>query len=133
MIRFSESLKNKFDSDAWIFIPTQPGGSFKAKVTTCGVEVDNLPGYPVIEWGAFDAVQSLLEISDAHSAIRGNAMGPKLGDLKLPIDSVEGCVAVYYGKVLGDTVFRRVSPVSNILVWAGLCKHSRGRLILLPA
>jgi hypothetical protein len=42
----------------------------------------------------------------------------KLGESNLPIDSIEGHIAnVIYGKKLGDSVFRRITPISCILIW----------------
>jgi hypothetical protein len=58
-------------------------------------------------------------------------MKSKLGDKGLPLDSIEGHIAhVVYGKQVGETVFRRISPISAILVWSGLCNVSSGELIL---
>jgi len=63
-------------------------------------------------------------------------MNGRLGDSKLPIDSVEGYIAYkVYGKALGDTVFRRISPICGLLAWAGICNNERGflRLINVPS
>jgi len=59
-------------------------------------------------------------------------MSCRLGEPNLPIDSIEGHVAqVVYGKQTGETVFRRITPIACILIWAGVCKAGRGELILL--
>jgi len=61
----------------------------------------------------------------------GDAMGSRLGDEGLPLDSIEGHIAqVVYGKQVGESVFRRISPISAILVWAGVCDTDTGELIL---
>ena len=53
----------------------------------------------------------------------------KLGEEKLPLNSVEGHVASQiYGKQPGEWVFRRITPIAAILVWAGICEHRRGAL-----
>jgi len=131
MNKFSDQLKNKFAHEKIYSLPKQRGGHFNAELTPSGIKVDCLGSAPLLEWGAFDAVQNLLLKSATNSAIRGSAMNSKLGDSKLPIDSVEGCIAVYYKTKLGQSTLRRVSPVANILVWAGLCKHTRGALTML--
>lgn len=59
-------------------------------------------------------------------------MNYKLGETGLPIDSVEGRIAFkVYGKQLGQSVFRRITPIACILIWAGLCVNQSGKLILL--
>ena len=130
MKKISESLKDKLgvlEHD----IPNQRSGTFKARATEAGVHVDCLGSSAVIDWRVFDEVENLLETSPSRSAIRGSAMNARLGDKNLPLDSVEGQITIFYGRKVGQTVFRRISPVSNLLVWAGVCKHSRGSLILL--
>jgi hypothetical protein len=65
-------------------------------------------------------------------AKRGDGM-KRLGSEELPFESVEGFIAHrVYNKPKDDSVFRRISPIANILVWAGICKHNRGKLRLLP-
>lgn len=129
MENFSDVIKQKLSDAEWTTIATQRGGTFRARCTPKGVEVDCLGSNSIIEWGAFDAIQLLLRRSPSSSAARGSAMNSRLGDIGLPTDSVEGCVAVYYGRKEGDSIFRRISPIANLLVWAGLCRHGRGKLI----
>ena len=58
-------------------------------------------------------------------------MDYRLGDPGLPLDCVEGHIAhVIYGKRRGDSVFRRITPIACILIWAGVCEHARGELVL---
>lgn len=58
-------------------------------------------------------------------------MGCKLGDRGLPFNSIEGYIAKeIYGKKAGDSVFRRISPIVNILVWSELCENGVGKLML---
>lgn len=53
--------------------------------------------------------------------------GARLGDSDIPLNSVEGRVAHrVYDITEGKSVFMRISPIANILVWAGICKHGRG-------
>lgn len=59
-------------------------------------------------------------------------MGPKLGDPGLPLSSIEGHVAhTVYGKQVGESVFRRITPIACILIWTGICKAAPGELILI--
>ena len=64
--------------------------------------------------------------------MRGNAMNARVGDEDLSLHSIEGHIAhVVYGKQIGVTVFRRITPIAGILVWAGVCEAKPGELILL--
>ncbi|MDA3733559.1 hypothetical protein PBV87_18935 [Niameybacter massiliensis] len=50
---------------------------------------------------------------------------------KLPTNSIERYIAKeVYDKSIGESVFRRITPIVNILIWAEICKNGRGRLIL---
>lgn len=103
---------------------------FTATKNDKGIEVDNLANQSLLPWSIFDEVVGLLKENDG-SAIKGNAMQSKLGSEKLPLNSVEGRIAsAIYDKQEGETVFRRISPVGAILVWAGICEHGKASLIL---
>ena len=79
----------------------------------------------------FVATLSLLYLSENQTASNGNALTGKLGDADLPFNSVEGHVASFiYGKIQGDTVFRRITPISKILEWANVCEIGKGCLRL---
>jgi hypothetical protein len=63
--------------------------------------------------------------------VRLDAMNSRLGDEGLPLDSVEGYVAhVVDGKQVGESVFRRISPIAAILVWAGICDSAPGESLV---
>ena len=98
-----------------------------------GVNVDNLGEankYMPLE--VFVAVISLLKLSDEKTANKGNAMNCRLGDRGLALRSVEGHVAhVIYGREPGIFVFKRITPISRILEWAGVCENGRGYLRLM--
>ncbi len=113
-------------------IPLMTKKTFRAELVTGGVEVDNLGNKTFLPWQVFGETLRLLR-QENGSALRGDAMGKsvRLGHPKLPLNSVEGHIAYsVYGKQLGDSVFRRISPVAAIMVWAGLCKPGRGELLL---
>ena len=112
-------------------IPLVGRGSFRAKMTNEGVEVDNLRHYPFLPWAVFQEAVCIL-IEKAGRAKRGDAMGSRLGESGLPMDSVEGHIArMVYGRRHGDSVFRRISPIAGILIWAGICKAEPRELVLL--
>jgi hypothetical protein len=55
----------------------------------------------------------------------------KLGEEGLLLDSIEGYIAYkVYGRKIGDSVFRRISAISAILVWCGICNYEPGVLVL---
>lgn len=112
-------------------IPNQRGGTFKAKLVTGGIEVDNLGSQPFLPWQVFQESVNIL-IRKHGVAKRGNAMNSKLGSEGLQFDSIEGHIAaVVYNKKAGDSVFRRITPITCILKWAGICELRPGKVILL--
>lgn len=126
-----EVIKRKFaTADGPIEIPLQKRGSFKAFMTDEGIVVDNLSTQPLLPWIVFEEVINLI-IQKGGRAERGNAMNYRLGEEGLPLDSIEGHIAqAVYGKEPGDSIFRRISPISAILVWAGVCDTNPGELYL---
>lgn len=112
-------------------VPLLRGGAFTADITVDGIMVDNLGTKPLLPWVVFDEAVALLRRSGGH-ADRGDAMKYRLGDGGLSEHSLEGHIAaVVYGKRPGDTVFRRITPVACILIWAGICRAGPGELVLL--
>lgn len=126
-----EDIKRKFqEKDLPVQIPLQKGHPFEAIMLDEGILVDNLGSQPVLPWAAFDAAINIIKQNEGYAA-KGDAMKCKLGDKGLPLDSVEGHIAhVVYGKQVGDAIFRRISPIAAILVWAGICDYEPGGLIL---
>jgi hypothetical protein len=112
-------------------VPLLKGGHFTAEITADGIRVDNLGTQPLLPWVVFEEAVALLDRSGGHAS-RGDAMNCRMGDDGLSTDSVEGHIAaVVYGKKRGDTVFRRITPVACILIWAGTCGAGPGELVLL--
>ena len=78
----------------------------------------------------FDEIEELFK-EKGPSVLKGDAMNYKLGESGLPIDSIEGRVAYkIYDKGLGNSVFRRISPIVGILGWADICEVESNYLIL---
>jgi hypothetical protein len=113
-------------------IPMAKGGrAFSARISADGIYVDNLGAQPFLPWAVFTETIFLLE-SDNGRVKKGNAMQFRLGEPGLSADSLEGHIAhKVYQKELGDSVFRRITPIAGILIWAGICTSEPGELILL--
>jgi hypothetical protein len=126
-----EQIKTKFaQTGVSTEISLLKGGSFIAKLTDGGISVDNLGTQPFLPWVVFEQAMNVME-RNSGIAVRGNAMNFRLGDPKLPLDSIEGHIAsVVYGRECGDTVFRRITPIACILIWAGICEPKPGRLAI---
>lgn len=107
-------------------------GTFTIRRAPHGVECSNLGAYPLLTWRVFSETVSLL-VSQNGRAAKGDAMTARLGEPPLPLDSVEGHIAAtIYGKQVGDSVFRRIVPISAILVWAGICATETRELMIAP-
>jgi hypothetical protein len=126
-----ETIKRRFaETGSPTQIPKLRTDSFIAEMREDGIWVDNLGAEPYLPWAVFQEAICVL-IRSGGRANRGNAMGPKLGDKALPLDSIEGHIAyVVYGKRPGQSVFRRITPVACILIWAGVCRAEPGELVL---
>ena len=124
-------IKQKFErSGGEAEIHKMKGGYFKAKLVEGGIEVDNLGNLPFLPWAVFQEAICLL-IRNNGRAARGDAMVARLGEPELTTETIEGHVAqAVYGKQAGESVFRRITPISCILVWSELCEYEKGTLIL---
>lgn len=127
------SIKKKLNASGGVATLTLPKGkTFQIYYEEfgSGICATNLPSSRVLPWSAFwDAIE-LLERSGGK-APKGNAMQGKLGSAALPLDSVEGYVALHTFRMKkGDSCPRMISSLSAILEWAGLCKNGYGYLEL---
>lgn len=124
-------IKQKFMSmGGKAVIPLMKGGSFIARADEKGVWVSNLGTSPLVPWRVFEEIVHLM-MQNGGYAKRGDAMNYRLGEAGLPLDSIEGHIAhVAYNKQPGGSVFRRVTPIAAILVWAGICRAEPGELVL---
>ena len=108
------------------------GKSFDAKLEDWGVRVSNLGTQGKLPWKVFEVAIEFLK-ANGGKGVPGNAISGKLGDEKLPINSVEGQIAIQvYGKEEGSSVFRRITPVRSILMWVGAIEYDGKHLILKP-
>jgi hypothetical protein len=70
-------------------------------------------------------------IKNGSRAEKGFSTDARLGDEGLSLETMEGHIAhVVYSKKVGDVIFRRMSSISAILVWAGVCVATDDELIL---
>ena len=132
MIDITHIIKEKLeDSGGCAEIGLLKGNNtFHVQLSKDGVFVNNLDKFPFLEWKVFEKVIELLNSED-EPVIKGDAMTDKLGGARLPINSVEGYIAKeVYGRKIGDSVFRRITPIVNILIWVGICKNGNGTLSL---
>lgn len=132
IIRAVQKIRDKFkETESSVTVPLLKGGTFTARLVNEGIEVDNLGTQPFLHWSAFQEAVCVL-IRNGGRARRGDAMNSRLGDPDLLLDSIEGHVArVVYGRQPGETVFRRITPIVCILVWAGICRAEPGELVLI--
>ncbi len=132
IIQAVDRIKSRFvGKGSSVQIPLLKDGSFKAQITEDGILVDNLGNQPYLPWVVFQEAVCVL-LRNNGIADRGNAMNYKLGDPGLSLDSIEGHIAhVVYCKKIGETVFRRITPIACILIWAGICKSEPKKLVLL--
>src|SRR3990172_12716145 len=117
-------IKRKLrDAGSIVNIPLQKGRMLTVRLMEDGLEVTDLGNQPFLPWNVFEQTVDLM-VRKGGRAERGDAMSSKLGDKGLPLDSIEGHIAhVVYDKQEGDSVFRRISPIAAILVWAGICVY----------
>lgn len=106
--------------------------TFLAELSDGGITVDNLRSSPFLSWDVFIETVKLLRRLGGEAS-KGDAMGSKLGEAGLPSNSVEGYIAYkIYGKEICDSVFRRITPIACILIWADICINKPGQLVLNP-
>ena len=104
---------------------------FVASMVPDGIMVDNLGKKPMLVWAVFEAAIDLLISKGVGVPVKmGNGRSGVLGDDKIPLDSIEGYVAQRIdGKMIGDSVFSRISPIAGILRWTGIVDHEPKFLI----
>ena len=128
-LNFRMKLESAFGNNTKVSIPMQNGRYFSAKRSVRGIEVDNLSAYGLLNWNVFDEIEDLFK-EKGSCVLKGNAMEYRLGESGLPTDCIEGRIAYkIYGKKQGDSVFRRITPIVNLLIWAKICKPGRSRYL----
>ena len=96
------------------------------------------PKIPVpnqLTWEVFEAAVEVV-INNGGKALKGSARskGARLGDEKLPMNSVEGYVAhKVHGVKEGESSFGPGFVICAILDWADICNNERGFLTIKPS
>lgn len=96
------------------------------------------PKIPVpnqLTWEVFEAAVEVV-INNGGKALKGSARskGARLGDEKLPVNSVEGYVAhKVHGVKEGESSFGPGFVICAILDWADVCNNERGFLTIKPS
>lgn len=132
---FIESIVNTGNST---LIPQLKGAQpfnveVRKKNSVLGLWVDKrvMPLDQFFQIDIFYFVLKVLEDAPNNSLPKGNAIKCRIGQPGLSLDSIEARVAVkFFKKKEGDSTFRRISVIGNILVHSGVCEHGRGVLRL---
>ncbi|AKB75985.1 Chromosome segregation ATPase [Methanosarcina lacustris Z-7289] len=104
---------------------------FEARAEEDGIYVDNLKNQPFLPWKIFSEAVNFLQ-ENGGQAKKGNATNSRLGDPNLDLNTIEGYIASkVYGCKIGDSVFKRITPIASILAWAEICENTRGQICLL--
>lgn len=136
-----KKLMNLFNGHAPRCIPLQRRGqTFEARVcddrsgfivSNLGAPIDRRTNSNYLPLEAFYVVVDLL-LENGGEARKGSVFNETLGGDGLPLDCVEGVIAYkIYGKKIGDSVFRRISPVNGILLASEICQGTRGGYMML--
>ena len=126
-------IREKFDNTVKVKVPLLKGNRFfLAELVEDGINVSNLGNNPFLPWDVFTESVNLIERLGGI-AKKGDAMLFSLGEKGLDLNTIEGYIAAkIYNKKNGEKVFRRITPIANILIWAGICKNLPGKLKLIP-
>ncbi|MGL5712627.1 MAG: hypothetical protein ACRCXT_04055 [Paraclostridium sp.] len=90
--------------------------TFKAYIEGNNIVVSNLGNKPNLPIEIFEKIINKLEDSPNKELCIGDVHKYKLGEEGLPIDSLEGFVAIELeNKSIGESVFRRSAPIIGIL------------------
>lgn len=124
-------IREKFGNTVKVKVPLLKGNRFfLAELVEDGTSVSNLGNNPFLPWDVFTESVNLIERLGGI-AKKGDAMLFSLGEKGLDLNTIEGYIAAkIYNKKNGEKVFRRITPIVNILIWAGICENLSGKLKL---
>ena len=97
-------------------------------IHSINVEKSTLRGDTILPISAFEVVIKALLKQDENILPKGNAQKRKIkiGDQELEIYTLESIIAIeIYKKNIGESTYRRIPVISNILVQAGICENIR--------
>lgn len=97
-----------------------------------GLESSKAPSGAHMEWDVFIAAVGAV-VAGGGKVKKGNARSGKLGSKMLPMDSLEGHVAIkMYGCKPGESAPGAGYVIAAVLDWAGICINTRGYLKINP-
>ncbi|MDD4332034.1 MAG: hypothetical protein PHU28_06910 [Methanosarcinaceae archaeon] len=106
---------------------------FEAKADMDGIYVDSLDKNSFFPWKTFEEAFDFIQ-KKGGSVKAGNPKTTKLGEPGFELDTLEGHLAQkVYGCSEGERVFRGISLIACILIWAGLCRKEKGEFVSLKA
>jgi len=122
-------IKEKFSDLKKVKIPLLRGNNyFTAEIIEDGIMVNNLGGSPFLPWDVFTESINLIERLGGIAS-KGDAMIFCLGEKGLDLNTIESFIASkIYNKRNGEKIFRRITPIANILIWSGICINIPGKL-----
>jgi len=100
-----------------------------------GLASPKIPVPDQLTWEVFDAAVEVV-VNNGGKALKGSARskGARLGNEKLPMNSVEGYIAhKVHGVKEGQSSFGPGFVICAILDWAGVCNNERGFLSIKPS
>lgn len=100
-----------------------------------GLSSPKIPMPEQLTWEAFNAAIEVV-INNGGKALKGSARskGARLGNEKLPMNSVEGYIAhKVHGVKQGESSFGAGFVIYAILEWAGICNNELGFLTIKPS
>jgi hypothetical protein len=102
-----------------------------SKIVAINVERRVMPVDTVFPIEIFNLVLNSLSKADNFTLSNGKAQGNRMGEDGLKSNTIEYIVAKeIYGKDNGQTIDRRISVISNILIAANLCESKPSSLKL---
>ncbi|MDP6626633.1 MAG: hypothetical protein QGG50_01935 [Methanopyri archaeon] len=120
-------ITRSFEGKRTIEVKNLRGGTFTATLVGSGIEVSNLGEQAFLPWDVFTETVGLLR-ENGGKALKGDAMSSRLGEIALPIDSVEGRIAFrVYGKGAGESVFPPRTSASTTSSEGGEGSSPHGR------
>jgi hypothetical protein len=103
-----------------------------SKIVAINVERRVMPADTVFPIEIFNIVLNSLSKTENFTLPNGKAQGNRMGDSGLAPNTIEYIVAKeIYKKNDGDTIDRRISVISNILIAANLCESKPKALKLI--
>ena len=129
----SDKIRNMFiESKGKIHITTLTGKEYDVFLNYDGESFRTraLPLYNGYDFKIFDITYDLLVRSNGK-VVKGNCRNYRLGEGKCTVDTLCGTLGYeYFGNKTGDSVFDTSFIVCAIMDYVGICKNTRGYLLL---